>query len=626
MPLVQLRSVGVHFGTQVLLEKADFQLDAGERVCLIGRNGQGKSTMMKVIEGKLKPDDGEVRIDSTVRVAYLEQTLPESRDATVFDVVAEGIGKVAELLKKYHDLAYHPRDDAAYMNELTVVQAQLETADGWVFQQRVDQILQRLELPAEKMLSSLSGGWRRRVCLARALVSEPDVLLLDEPTNHLDLESIQWMEEWLLNFNGAILFITHDRAFLSNLATRIVELDRGTLTSFPGSYQTYQDRKAQMLEEEERHAALFDKKLAQEEVWIRQGIKARRTRNEGRVRALEAMRLERSKRRVRDGKAEFALDSGGKSGRLVIEANDVCFSYGDRVVVRDFDARIMRGDCIGLMGPNGVGKSTLINLLLEKIKPDQGEIKLGTNIKIAYFDQLQGSLDPNQKCVDWLAEGREFIEVGGKSLHVISYLSDFLFTPEKTRSPISALSGGERNRLILARLFSQPANLLVLDEPTNDLDVETLELLEERLSNYDGTLLLVSHDRAFLDNVVTSLFCFEGDGKVLEIVGGYREWQSFKKHQQKSGGITPVAAAPKKAEPSKVVKENKLSYNDKRELESLPKKIEQLETQQAELEKVTQQADFFSRSHQETEKILAQLSELEGQLEQVYKRWEMLEG
>ncbi len=624
MPLVQLRSVGVHFGTQVLLEKVDFQLDAGERVCLIGRNGQGKSTMMKVIEGKLKPDDGEVRVDSTVRIAYLEQTLPESRDATVFDVVAEGIGKVAELLKKYHDLAYHPRDDAAYMNELMAVQAQLETADGWAFQQRVDQILQRLELPPEKLLSSLSGGWRRRVCLARALVSNPDVLLLDEPTNHLDLESIQWMEEWLINFNGAILFITHDRAFLSNLATRIVELDRGTLTSFPGNYQTYQDRKAQMLEEEERHAALFDKKLAQEEVWIRQGIKARRTRNEGRVRALEAMRLERSKRKVRDGKAEFAVDSGSKSGRLVIEANDVCFSYGERPVVRDFNARIMRGDRIGLMGPNGVGKSTLINLLLKKIEPDQGETRLGTNIKIAYFDQLQGSLNPEQKCMDWLAEGREFIDVGGKSLHVISYLSDFLFTPEKTRSPISALSGGERNRLILARLFSQPANLLVLDEPTNDLDVETLELLEERLSNYDGTLLLVSHDRAFLDNVVTSLFCFEGDGKVMEIVGGYREWQSFKQHQKKSEVKAP-AATPKKLEPSKAVKENKLSYNDKRELESLPKKIEQLEQQQAKLEKITQQTDFFNRSHQETEKILAQLADLEAQLEQVFERWETLE-
>ena len=523
MSLIELKKASLHYGTQILLDGIDLAIDKGQRVCLIGRNGAGKSSLLKVLAGDVLLDDGTVWRQPTLKIARLEQDLPEADDLSVYDVVASGLEEVGELLAQYHHLLAQVDDEAA-LAKLAKVQQAIDSADGWSLQQRVDTVISRLELPADKIMAELSGGWRRRVALAKALVVEPDLLLLDEPTNHLDVLAIEWLEKQVLEFRGAVVFITHDRSLLQSLATDIVELDRGHIRTWKGDYASFLNFREQQLAEEERHNALFDKRLAEEEKWIRQGIKARRTRNEGRVRALKAMRVERADRREQQGKARIELNAGGLSGKLVAELNKVSQSYDNQTIINNFTSTVIRGDRIGFIGPNGAGKSTLLKIILGQLQPDQGDVRCGTNLEVAYFDQLRDQLDLEKNAVDNVSEGRDSITIGDRSRHIISYLGDFLFTGARARTPLKALSGGERNRVLLAKLFSKPSNLLVLDEPTNDLDVETLELLEEILSDYPGTILLVSHDREFLNNVVTSTIAFEGAGRVREYVGGYEDW------------------------------------------------------------------------------------------------------
>ncbi|CDH45906.1 MAG: ATP-binding cassette domain-containing protein [Candidatus Competibacteraceae bacterium] len=629
MPLLNIDNISIAFGAEKLLDGASFQLDPGERVCLIGRNGTGKTTLLRLLTGESLPDGGEIWRQPSLRVATLAQELPADTTATVFEVVAGGLEGLGALLAEYHEAAAQLAQDhaAEKMQHIERLQHELEARDGWRWQQRVETVLSRLQLPADTPLAELSGGWRRRVLLGRALVCEPDVLLLDEPTNHLDLETIQWLEEELLAFRGGLLFVTHDRALLKRLATRLLELDRGLLTSWPGDYANFLEKKAAWLETEARHNAKFDKRLAQEEVWIRQGIRARRTRNEGRVRALLALREERRERRERVGKASFELEQAETSGKLAIEAKKVSYAWRDEPLIRDFSVRIQRGDRIGLIGPNGCGKSTLLGLLLGRLTPNAGQVQTGTKLEIAYFDQLREQLDPEQTVLDSVAGGRETIEINGQRRHIISYLSDFLFTPQRVRSPIKSLSGGERNRLMLARLFSQPANLLVLDEPTNDLDLETLELLEELLLEFTGTLLLVSHDRAFLDNVVTSCLVFEGGGRIREYVGGYSDWL-----RQRPAPEAAVAAAKPKVEPKpavpplKLAPAGKLSFNERRELERLPARIEQLEQRQQDLHALTAAPAFYKQEPAVVARQLEELRALEAELETAYGRWEELEG
>ena len=625
MPLLTFEHVSISFGRHTLLDDASFQIDAGERVCLIGRNGAGKSTLLKIVHDEVHADSGEIWRQPGLAVSRLSQDLPVDDESSVYDIVATGLAGIGRLLAEFHHVSHAIADDESLMKRMEVLQHEIDACDGWRLGQRVDDMLARLDLPADARIGELSGGWRRRVALAQALVSGPDLLLLDEPTNHLDIELIQWLEEQLVEFRGGVLFVTHDRALLTRLATRIVELDRGQLTSWPGDYPTFLVKKAAALEEEARHAALFDKKLAQEEVWIRQGIKARRTRNEGRVRALLALREERAARREVEGKVRLAVDEGRSSGKLVAEAKHVSYAWpgSDARVVDDLSIRIMRGDRIGLVGPNGVGKTTLLRLLLGQLAPTSGSVHLGTRLEVAYYDQLRAALELEKTVIDNLSEGREYIEINGERRHVIGYLQDFLFSPDRARTPMKALSGGEHNRLLLARLFAAPANLLVLDEPTNDLDIETLELLEELLINYRGTILLVSHDRAFLDNVVTSTLVFEGDGRIEEYVGGYSDWV---RHRARPMAVEakPVVAAkpPTPAKP----KLRKLSFKEARELEQAPARIESLEVEQAGLMERLSDPSFYTSGAALQARIHERVAVLTRELEALYARWSELEA
>jgi ABC transport system ATP-binding/permease protein len=627
MTLISLNNVSIAFGHVALLDKIALRLERGERVCLIGRNGEGKSTLLTIISGEINPDQGQIERQPHCKVARLSQHPELNSNDTIFQAVAGCLGEVGKQVQEYHDLAQclAQNHDEPLLKQLEQVQHRLEANDGWRLEQRVETVLSKLNLPTEQSVADLSGGWQRRVALAQALVIEPDLLLLDEPTNHLDIDAITWLEEVLLEWQGGLLFVSHDRQFMQRIATRIIELDRGQLTSYPSDYATYLERKQAALSAEITQAAKFDKYLAQEEVWIRQGIKARRTRNEGRVRSLKKLREERAQRREQQGKARLNLDKGELSGRIVIVADDISKSYGDMPLIDHFSTEIMRGDRIGLIGPNGVGKTTLLKLLLGELTPDSGQVQHGTQLQIAYFDQLRAQLNPEETVIDAVAQGREMITVNGQKKHVMSYLSDFLFMPARAFSPVKSLSGGERNRLLLARLLIQPANLLVLDEPTNDLDVETLELLEELLANYSGTLLLVSHDRRFLDNVVTSTIVFEGKGQIKEYVGGYQDWL-----RQRNLTVQPPITPKKPLTSSKTnvspkPKSPKLSYKEQRELVELPIQIENLETELTQLQEKVSCSDFYRGSTTEINQTLAQIKHLEIELQTHYTRWEELE-
>jgi ABC transport system ATP-binding/permease protein len=624
MALISVRNLELSVGgAHPLLTGVDLELGSNERVCIVGRNGAGKSTLLRLLAGEIEPDDGIVRVDEAIVVSRLAQETPHAA-GSVFDVVAEPLGDMGTMLAEYHRLL--ERFDAAGNAErLGAVQAAIDAGAGWDIERRVGELIARLELPESADFAVLSGGLKRRVLLARALVSAPDVLLLDEPTNHLDVDAIDWLEGLLKGFAGSIVFITHDRRFLRALATRIVEIDCGCLTSWPGDYDNYLRRKAERLHAEEQERARFDRKLAQEEVWIRQGIRARRTRNEGRVRALEEMRRERARRRERPGSVRMAVAGAERSGRQVIEARHVTFAWSGRPLVRDFSTIILRGDRVALVGPNGAGKTTLLQLLLGRLQPDAGSITLGTGLEIAYFDQQRAQLDETASAIGNVAEGRDFVEPGGKARHVMSYLQDFLFTPDRARAPISRLSGGERNRLLLARLFAQPSNLLVMDEPTNDLDMETLELLEELLSEYAGTLLLVSHDRELLDNVVTSTLVFGPDGEIEECAGGYSDWL-FRQHARARPPPTGNArAAGSTDQPGTRRVAKKLSYRHVLELEALPDAIERLEARIAELGEKLSDRSLHRQKGDELARVSEALAATQAELDAAYARWEELD-
>ncbi len=631
MPLLRLDQCALHYGTLALLDDVDFELKRGEKVGLLGRNGAGKTTFLNVLAGKIEPDSGERWLRPGTRLAWLRQALPEANDETVYDVVAAGLPEAGALLARYHHLLHDAEDSGQTpdLDALAKVQEQLEAVDGWTLQTRVETTLSQLGLDGDAKMASLSGGWRRRVALAHALVSEPDILLLDEPTNHLDIPAIEWLEEQLARFQGALVLITHDRRFLQNVAQIMAELDRGRLTVWQGrgGYQGFLRHREEQLAAEEKAHALFDKKLAQEEQWIRQGIKARRTRNEGRVRALKAMRTERSQRRERQGRADFGVEDASRSGKLVAELTHVSKAFDGRSIIRDLSTLIRRGDRIGIVGANGAGKSTLVKLLLGELEPDSGTVKLGTRLEVAYSDQLRDKLDPEKSLMDNVCGGSEFVEINGKRRHAIAYLSDFLFAPDRARQPVGSLSGGEQNRAVLARLFSKPANLLVLDEPTNDLDMETLELLEEILLAFQGTVLLVSHDRDFMDNVVTSLMVMDGQGGVDERVGSYSDWERSGGRLNSSADTPEPASEP--AAPAHSAKKPaqaaKRSYKLQRELDQLPARIEELEQQLKELETRMAEAGFFNGDaatvHQTTQRHEA----IQGELEAAFARWDELE-
>ncbi|MFZ0792057.1 MAG: ATP-binding cassette domain-containing protein [Chromatiaceae bacterium] len=631
MTLLSLESVALSYGLPPLLEDVSFAIERGERICLIGRNGAGKSTLLRIISGEIQADSGAVRAGQGIRIARLAQEIPHHADASVFDLVAEGLGGLGGLVSEYFRLSHglSDRSGAADLERLARVQQQLEDGGGWEIEQRTERVISRLGLDAEAPFNALSGGLQRRVMLAQAMVRDPDLLLLDEPTNHLDIDSIDWLEGFLKEFPGALLFITHDRRFLQRLATRILELDRGRVTDWPGDYANYQRRREERRHAETQANAQFDRKLAEEEVWIRQGIKARRTRNEGRVRALKALREERLARRLELGTARIKVSESERSGKLVAEADSVSFGWGAKPVIRDFSTLILRGDKVGIIGPNGVGKSTLLKLLLGGLEPQSGSIRRGTNLQVAYFDQLRAQLDPEKTVQDNVGEGSDQVTVDGSSRHILSYLRDFLFTPERARQPVKALSGGERNRLLLAKLFTRPANLLVLDEPTNDLDTETLELLEELLVQFSGTLLLVSHDRALLDNVVTSTLVFEGDGLVRDYVGGYEDWLRQRPATPSPAAKTPAgapAASPKTVSEERRRAAAKLGFKETRELAELPARIEALEQEQEALHGRLSDPAIYQGDGAAVVEARARLAQLESDLAAAYDRWESLEG
>ena len=629
MPFITLSNASLAFGHVALLDHTDFQLDENERVGLIGRNGGGKSSMMRVLAGEGVLDDGQIWRAPSARICYVNQEPVLDADDTVFDAVSRGLGKLQKLLHDYHhvshQLAEPDADFDTLLEEMQHLQTQLEAQDGWSVEARIETAINKLDLDPEKRVGDLSGGQRKRVALAQALVAEPDVLILDEPTNHLDFASIEWLEGLLNNFVGSVLFVTHDRRFLDNVATRIVELDRGKLAGFPGNFSAYQALKERMLADEAVNNAKFDKVLAQEEVWIRQGVKARCTRNEGRVLRLEQLRRDRAARREKVGRVEMNVDAGERSGKLVAELTDVCKSFGDRTLIKNFSCRIQRGDKIGLLGSNGAGKSTLLKMILGELQPDSGTVKLGTKIAVAYFDQLRQQLDDNATLADTISQGADFVEIGGQRKHIISYLGDFLFSPERARSPVKSCSGGERNRLLLARLFTQPANVLVLDEPTNDLDIETLELLEELLANYNGTLFLVSHDRAFLDNVVTQVIAFEGDGKLQEYVGGFEDWERVQKYQATLAKPAPAparATAPPAAQPKTA---SKLSYKESRELAELPLRIEALEKEQIDIAAHLADGTIFRTDAKRAKQLQTRSEAIDAEVLTAMTRWEELD-
>jgi len=636
MPLLTLDQVTVAFGHLPLLENVSFQVDPGERIAIIGRNGAGKSTLLQVLARELAPDTGTVWTTPAFRAGRLTQDVPLSDARPVFDVVADGLGDLSQLVTAYHHAAAELAAEGgeARLERLGRLQHELEDRDGWRLEQRVELVLARLDLPADAVVDTLSGGWRRRVLLARALVSQPDLLLLDEPTNHLDIDAITWLEAFLADYPGSVVFVTHDRAFLQRLATRVVELDRGRLTSWPGDYETFVRKKDEWLANEALQHEKFDKRLAEEEAWLRRGIKARRTRDEGRVKALVAMRETRAARRDVAGAVRLQVEQADPTGRLVFEAEGVTKAFEGRPVVREFSTRILRGDRVGLIGPNGAGKTTLLRLLLGELPPDAGTVRHGANVQVAYYDQQREQLDPERTVFDTIGEGNDTVTVNGQTRHVNGYLADFLFPAERSRSPVKALSGGERNRLLLARLFTRPSNVLVLDEPTNDLDLETLELLEARLAEWPGTLLLVSHDRVFLDNVVTSTLAFETGGRVREYVGGYEDWL-----RQRPAPPAPAAAAPRPARtpsvagaagtttgPDTTVSRRKLSYNEQRELERLPALIETLEQEQRDLSARVAGAEFYRQPPATITATLARLDALQSELAGAYARWDALDS
>lgn len=627
MELIRINKAQLAFGTNPILDNTDFQLNSGERVCIVGRNGAGKSSLLKVISGDITLDDGQVQLVNNIVVARLEQDPPRGETGSVYQFVSAGLGHIKQLISQYNELSEQIADNLSVMAKLDKIQNELEQCHGWDIENRIAQVLSKLDLDPEQTVDKLSGGWLRKVALAKALVTQPDVLLLDEPTNHLDIDAIAYLETFLKEFSGAIIFISHDRAFIRSMATRIVDLDRGQLVSFPGDYENYLLEKQRLLEVESQQNALFDKKLAQEEVWIRQGIKARRTRNEGRVRALKELRKQRKARIDAPKNANMTIQQGEKSAKKVFEAKNISYSIKEQQLIKSFDALVTRQDRIALVGPNGVGKSTLIKLLLEQLTPDSGSVYVGENLHIAYFDQHRLALNLEASVQDNVADGKQELTYNGATRHVLSYLQDFLFAPARSRTPVKALSGGEKNRLLLAKLFVKPSNLLILDEPTNDLDVETLELLEELVANYQGTVILVSHDREFIDNTATSIWAFEGAGYINKVVGGYQDYQSYlvRRELNRTEQVKAVEVVePKSSKPVNKSKK-KLSYKEVRELESLPDLVEQLEQEIELLQQQVNEPDFFKNDGEFTKEKLNHLAELESKHEDLFFRWQELE-
>ena len=631
MSIVRLQNAQLAFGDHAILDGIDLVIEAQERLCLVGRNGAGKSTLMKVLDGSTLLDAGELQLVGNTRIARLPQDPPANSAQTVYDYVAEAFAATGALLKRYNKVMEQLADNAdeQVLEQLAQLQNELEAADAWQLPTRIEQVLTQLGIPHDASMDALSGGWLRRVALARALVTDPDLLLLDEPTNHLDVEMVQWLEKMIKEFRGAVLFISHDRAFIRNLASRIIDLDRGHLTSYPGSYDKYLDLKQQLLEVEESQNAEFDKKLAQEEVWIRQGVKARRTRNEGRVRALEQLRRERAQRREQQGSAKLSVQQSQRSGKVVFEGENLSLRFDQKVILDNFSLTLQRGDKLALVGANGCGKSTLIRIILGQQTVDSGLLKIGTNLAVAYFDQHRAKLDPELSVAENIGDGKQDINYNGRTRHILSYLQDFLFSPKQARTPVKALSGGERNRALLAKLFLQPSNLLILDEPTNDLDIDTLELLEQIIAEYQGTVILVSHDREFVNNTATTSLLFEGQGKLTEVVGGFEEIEHYLTQRQATGTKSIASQSDKpanNADKPSATGQKKLSYKLQRELEAIPQQIAQLEQEQQRLQLQANDPQFYSQSHDVTAPVLQRLGGIDDELLQLFERWEELEN